>query len=95
MPSKATREWLYVEFEDLIGRVSVRQGEKWLAGNLEDASWLACAEDTLQRYMEDNLDDEIESEGERRWDRANERALEEPSGEEEMWHLQAEARKLK
>lgn len=95
MPSKATREWLYAEIEDVISAVSEKQHNKWLAGNFEDSAWLAAAEDALQRYMEDHLDDEIEDEEERRWDRANERAFEGPSGEEEMWHLQAEARKLK
>ena len=98
MPSKPTREWLYTELDDLVARVSEKQHTKFLAGNFDDSSWLACAEDVLIAFLEDDLDDAIDGAAESRYDRACECDAEGPRGREaeyEMQHLMAEARGLK
>ena len=69
MPSKSTREWLYAELDDLVVRVSEKQHTKFLAGNFDDSSWLACAEDVLIAFLEDDLDDAIDAAEKRRYDR--------------------------
>ena len=40
------------------------------AGAYDDASWLACASDALFRWMEEEMDDAIEAEAERRYEDA-------------------------
>lgn len=86
---------VYTMLDALVEEVGVLQGQAYVRGNFEDASWLACAEDALQHFA-DHFDDAVDSEAERRWDRKQTRDLEDGvSGADELAYLQAEARGLK
>ena len=91
----ARQEQVYAMLDGLVQDVGALQGIAYRAGNYDDASWLACAEDALQRFA-DRFDDAVDGEAERRWDRKQERDLEDGvSGAMEL-ALQAETgRKLK
>lgn len=96
MPSKATREWLYAELDDLVARVSEKQHRKFVSGDLDSAAWLACVEDVLIDFIESRLDDAIDAAEECRYDRVSARDAEEAfNGSDHLMHLQAEARGLK
>ena len=91
----ARQEQVYAMLDGLVQDVGALQGIAYRAGNFNDASWLACAEDALQRFA-DRFDDVVDNEAERRWDRKQTRDLEDGvSGADELAYLQAEARGVK
>lgn len=89
------RECVYDLLDALLEAVSDLHEEAWSRGNLDSASWLACAEDAVVRFVDD-FDDHVDAEAERRWDRQMESDLEDGvSGAMEL-AMQAEAgRRLK
>lgn len=94
MPSER-RERVYVLLDDLVEEVGGMQGAAYRAGNLDDAAWLACAEDALQRFA-DAFDDRVDAEAERRWDRQAEKDLEDmPNGAMELAQMAEASRRLK
>ena len=96
MPSKQTREWLYAELDDLVARVSEKQHRKFVAGDLDNSAWLACVEDALTMFIEEDLDDAIDAAEESRYGKTCARDAEEAfNGADHFMHLQAEARGVK
>ena len=91
----ARQEQVYAMLDGLVQDVGALQGIAYMNGNFDDASWLACAEDALQRFA-DRFDDAVDGEAERRWDRKQERDLEDGMSGAMERALQAETgRKLK
>ena len=90
----ARQEQVYAMLDGLVQDVGALQGIAYRAGNYDDASWLACAEDALQRFA-DRFDDAMDNEAERRWDKMTRSGEEDVSGADHLAYLQAEARGVK
>ena len=94
MPSMR-REKVYTLLDELQEGVAALGGDAWSRGNLDDASWLASAEDAIARFIED-FDDHVDAESERRWDKMQEAALEYGDNEgQRLAHMAEMSRRLK
>lgn len=89
------REKVYELLDDLLEHVGELQSAALKAGNSSSYCWLASAEDAIAEFVEE-FDNRVDTHEGRRWDQAQERALED--GDDypaELAAQMAEARKLK
>ena len=89
------REKVYELLDDLLESVGELQAAAFKARNSESYCWLASAEDAIAEFVEE-FDDKVEAHEGARWDRAQERALENADNYPADLARQAEeARRLK
>ena len=91
----ARREEVYTLLDGLLERVGDLQAAARKARNSDSYCWLASAENAIAEFVE-RFDDKVDAQDERRWDRAQERALENADNyPAELARQAEEARRLK
>ena len=91
----ARREKVYELLDDLLEAVGELQAAAFKARNSDSYCWLASAEDAIKEFVKE-FDNRVDAHEGRRWDQAQERALENGDNyPQELAHQLAAARKIK